>query len=146
MGEVMGYGSLSPYGHEAGLMHPDTFHFILNARCGTIARVSGSHPGPTVPAQRHSRMSCVSRRTESAGQADDHKLRDPRKIGGRQVNEAFDRRLKPSETAPLDLQEGLVTVALWQATEESTKLGLSVKVSEGLGRFGLQLLLPGTSS
>lgn len=41
----MGYGNPSPNGRMGGLTDPDTFRFILKARCGTIARVSGAYWG-----------------------------------------------------------------------------------------------------
>jgi predicted dehydrogenase len=168
--EVMGYGSLSPNGRAGGLSHPDTFHFILRGRCGTIGRVSGSYSGPTVPTQRDSGMSCVLRCTEGASQADYHELRYAWKIGDRQVTEAFDhyldyyfrfqghshhageyqnyldyfaRCLNSGQTAQPDVFEGIVTVALLQAMEEATQQGQPVRVSDVLARHDLESLVPG---
>lgn len=171
--EVMGYGSLSSNGRESGLTHPDTFHFILKARCGTIARVSGAYSGPTVPTQRDSGMSCVLRCTEGASQGDYHELRYAWKIGDQQVTESFDHQLAyyfrfggyshhageyqnyieyfarciaSGETAYPDVEEGIVTLALLHAMEESTETGQPVKVSDVLSRYGLEELMPAPSA
>jgi predicted dehydrogenase len=162
--EVMGYASLSPNGKAGGLAHADTFHFILRARGGTIARISGSYSGPTVPTQRDSGMSCVLRCTEGASQADYHELRYAWKVGKRQVHESFDheadhyfrfagvshhageyqnyldyfaRCRHEGTTARPDVEEGIVTIALLRAMEESIERGGPVRVSEMLERRGL---------
>lgn len=169
--EVMGYGSISANGQAHGLTHPDTFHFILRARSGTIARVSGAYSGPTVPTQRDSGMSCVLRCTEGASQADYHELRYAWRIGAQQVHESFDhdvahyfrfggvshhageyqnyleyfaRCIESGEKAYPDVEEGIVTVALLRAMEEATNLGCAVKVSDLLARRGLEELFPAT--
>ena len=59
--EVTGFASLSDNGRAGGLANPDTFHFVLRAADGRIARVSGSYSGPTVPAVRDSSLTCILR-------------------------------------------------------------------------------------
>ena len=86
--EVMGYSYLSNNGRTGGLANPDTFHFVLKAACGKIARVSGAYSGPTVPAQRDSGMTCVLRCAKGASQADYHELR----YSGKSANNLSSRR------------------------------------------------------
>ena len=168
--EVMGYGSLSPNGRAGGLAHPDTFHFIMKNTRGVIARVSGAYSGPTVPTQRDSGMSCVLRCTEGASQADYHELRYAWKIRDRQVHESFDhemdhyfrfggvhhhageyqnyidyfhRCLECGEPARPDVEEGIVTIALLRAMEESMAADHPVRIRDVLARRGLEGLLRG---
>jgi predicted dehydrogenase len=162
--EVMGYATLSPNGRAAGLAHPDTFHFVLKAGDGRIARVSGSYSGPIVPGQRDSGMTCILRGTEGASQGDYPELRYAWRAGEQSVIESLDheenyyfrfegrshhageyqnyleyfaRCLATGETPQPDVAEGIVTVALLQAMEESTQTGLPVKVRDVLARHGL---------
>ncbi|PTY00128.1 Gfo/Idh/MocA family oxidoreductase [Opitutus sp. ER46] len=162
--EVMGYADLSPTGRAGGLVNPDTFHFIFKSAAGRIARVSGTYSSPTVPAQRDSGMSCILRCTGGASQADYHELRYAWKIGSQAVVEAFEgaedyyfrfeghrhhageyqnyieyfaRGIAAGETPKPDAREGIVTVALLQAMEESTTRGQPVQVRAILDRHGL---------
>lgn len=157
--EVMGYSDLSPNGKAAGLVHPDTFHFILKATSGRIARVSGTYSSPTVPCQRDSGMSCILRCTEGASQGDYHELRYSWKIGKESVMETFEqdedyyfrfggrshhageyqnyieyfaRCLQEGTTPKPDVREGIGTVALLHAMEDSCKRGRPVKVADHL--------------
>lgn len=166
--EVMGYADLSKNGREAGLKHPDTFHFILKANDGRIARVSGSYSGPTVPCQRDSGMTCVLRCTEGASQGDYHELRYSWKIGDKSAVETFEheedyyfrfegrshhageyqnyieyfaRCLQAGTKALPDVEEGIVTVALLRAMELSYQTGRPVKPRELLEEKGLGSLL-----
>ncbi len=167
--EVMGYSYLSPNGRELGLAHPDTFHFVLKAANGLIARVSGTYSSPIVPCQRDSSMSCVLRCSKGASQGDYFDLRYAWKIGEQSVVETFDdqdnyyfrfeghshhageyqnyieyfaRCLASGEIAKPDVNEGIVTVALMQAMEESTNTGTPVKIKDVLSRHGLADLMP----
>jgi predicted dehydrogenase len=162
--EVMGYANLSDNGRAGGLVNPDSFHFVFRSACGKIARVSGSYSGPTVPAQRDSGMTCILRCSEGASQADYHELRYSWKIGGESVIERFEgaedhyfrfeghthhageyqnyieyfaRCLESGQVPKPDVIEGIVTVALLCAMEESTVTGRSIKVSDMLVRHGL---------
>lgn len=162
--EVMGYAHLSENGRRGGLVNPDTFHFILKSRCGKIARVSGAYSGPTVPAQRDSGMSCILRCANGASQADYQELRYAWKIDGQSVIESFEGQedyyfrfeghshhageyqnyieyfahcLTSGQTPKPDVAEGIVTIALLQAMEESTLQGVPVKIADVLARYGL---------
>lgn len=165
--EVMGYSSLSENGRAGGLKNDDTFHFILKCASGKIARISGCYSCPTVPAQRDSGMTCILRCANGASQADYHELRYSWKLGGQSVIERFEeeedyyfrfegrthhageyqnyieyfaRCLTASHTPKPDAREGIVTVALLQAMEESTKTGRPVTLLDVLIRHGLQEL------
>jgi predicted dehydrogenase len=166
--EVMGYSYLSNNGRTGGLANPDTFHFVLKAACGKIARVSGAYSGPTVPAQRDSSMTCILRCANGASQADYHELRYSWKIGEQSVIEAFEGRedyyfrfegqshhageyqnyleyfarcLESGQTPRPDVAEGIVTIALLQAMEESMVNGAPVKTADVLARHELTGLM-----
>ncbi|UYQ95537.1 Gfo/Idh/MocA family oxidoreductase [Chitinophaga horti] len=164
--EVMGYGMISKNGQTAGLKNEDTMHFIFRAADGRIARVSGAYTGPVQPTSRDSGMSCILRGTVGASQADYHELRyavtdaagEKRTItwGDEQLNyyfrfegqkhhageyqnyiEYFVDSIEQDFTAYPNLQEGIGTIALLQAMDESLATGLPVKVKDILARFGL---------
>ncbi len=154
--EVMGYGMLSPNGRAGGLKNPDTMHFILKASDGRIARVSGVYSGPVQPALRDSEMSCILRGTEGCSQGDymdlryaittrtgeeklitfDHKMKHYFRFEGKSHHageyqnylEYFARCLDTNQTAYPDLREGIGTVAVMQAMDESLRTGMPVRV------------------
>lgn len=165
--EVMGYAYLSRNGRMGGLVNPDTYHFVLQAASGKIARVSGVYSCPTVPVERDSPMTCILRCDLGASQADYHELRYAWKVGQQAVIESFEaqreyffrfggnshhageyqnyieyfaRCLDAGETPKPGIDEGIVTVALMQAMEESTVTGQPVKVRDVLARYGLESL------
>ncbi len=166
--EVMGYSSLSGNGLAGGLKNDDTFHFILKSTTGKIARVSGAYSGPTVPAQRDSGMTCILRCANGASQADYHELRYSWKLGTKSIIERFEgeedhyfrfeghshhageyqnyieyfaKCLAAGQSPKPDAAEGVVTIALLQAMEESCAKGAPVKMKEVLARHGLVELL-----
>jgi predicted dehydrogenase len=154
--EVMGYGMLSPNGRAGGLQNQDTMHFIFKAADGRIARVSGVYSGPVQPTVRDSEMSCILRGTEGCSQGDymdlryaittntgeeklitfDHKLKHFFRFEGKSHHageyqnyyEYFADCLTSGETAYPDLREGIKTVAVMQAMDESLRTGMPVKV------------------
>jgi len=164
--EVMGYGMISANGKNAGLKNEDTMHFIFRNKDGRIARVSGAYTGPIQPAYRESEMSCILRGTEGASQADYHELRyavttkeGEQKLitwGDKQLNHFFRFEgqshhageyqnyleyfaiaiVNETEAYP-DMKEGIGTVALLQAMDESLRTRKPVDVKELLGRYGL---------
>jgi predicted dehydrogenase len=165
--EVMGYAQLSENGRAGRLVNPDTFHFILKTGSGKIARVSGAYSGPTVPAQRDSGMTCILRCANGASQADYHELRYSWKLGGQSIIKRFEgeedhyfrfeghshhageyqnyieyfaRCLASGESPKPDAAEGVVTIALLEAMEESCVRGLPVKLKDVLARHGLDEL------
>lgn len=166
--EVMGYADLSPNGRELGLVHPDTFHFVLKSAKGRIARVSGTYSSPVVPLVRDSNMSCILRATKGASQGDYYDLRYAWKIGGHSHLETFEDQddyffrfgghshhageyqnyleyfaecLDRGEAPKPDVEEGIVTVALMQAMEEASNTGRPVRVADVLARHKLADLL-----
>ena len=163
--EVMGYAYLSSNGRAGGLVNPDTYHFVLKAADGRIARVTGVYSCPTVPPERDSGMTCILRCDAGASQADYHELRYAWKIGEEAVVESFEskrdyyfrfggvshhageyqnyieyfaRCVEAGETPKPDPREGIVTVALMQAMDECTEMGAPVKIADVLERYGLK--------
>jgi predicted dehydrogenase len=164
--EVMGYGMISSNGKTAGLKNHDTMHFIFKATDGRIARVSGCYTGPTQPAQRDSGMTVILRGTEGASQADYHELRyaitdktGEEKVvvwgdstikyyfrfegqshhGGEYQNylEYFADCIESGLTAYPDIKEGVGTVALLQAMDQSLQSGKPVKIADILNAHQL---------
>lgn len=164
--EVMGYGMLSPNGKKGGLKHEDTMHFIFKSKSGKIASVSGSYSGPVQPALRDSEMTCILRGTEGCSQADYHELRysitgrtGEEKIitwgdkylkhyfrfegqthhAGEYQNylEYFAHSIWDNTPAYPDIKEGVGTIALLQAMDQSLITGAPVKVDRILEQFGL---------
>lgn len=155
--EVMGYGMLSPNGKNGGLKNEDTMHFIFKAKDGRIARVSGVYSGPVQPVTRDSEMSCILRGTEGCSQGDymdlryaitdktgeeriitwEHKLKHYFRFEGKSHHageyqnylEYFADSIEQGFTAYPDLEEGIGTIAVLKAMEESLKTGYPVKVS-----------------
>jgi predicted dehydrogenase len=163
--EVMGYGMLSSNGAKGGLHHEDTMHFIFKAADGRIARVSGAYTGPVQPVIRDSEMSCILRCTEGCSQADymdlryaitdktgeervitwEHKLKHYFRFEGKSHHageyqnylEYFAQCIREDRTAYPDVREGVGTVALLKAMEQSLQTGKPVKVAEILNRYGI---------
>ncbi|MGF7231084.1 Gfo/Idh/MocA family protein [Arachidicoccus sp.] len=165
--EVMGYGMISSIGKAAGLKNEDTMHFIFKAKDGRIASVSGSYTCPTQPAKRDSGMTCILRGTKGSSQADYHELRyaitdktGEEKIilwgdetlkyyfrfegqshhAGEYQNylEYFADSIEQNFTAFPDMSEGIITIALLQAMDESLKTGKPVKLDDILKRYSLE--------
>jgi len=154
--EVMGYGMLSANGKAGGLKNADTMHFILKASDGRIARISGVYSGPVQPTVRDSEMSCILRGTEGCSQGDymdlryavtnrrgeeklvtfDHKLKHYFRFEGKSHHageyqnylDYFAECLTSGETAYPDIVEGIGTVAVLKAMDESLQTGWPVKV------------------
>jgi len=167
--EVMGYSSLSKNGRELGLKNDDTFQFIYKSASGIPARVSGTYNSPVIPLERDSNMSCILRCANGASQGDYYDLRYAWKIGEQSVVETFEdkddyyfrfgghshhageyqnyieyfaRCIAAGETPKPDVSEGIVSVALMQAMEESCASSRPVKLREVLARYELAHLLP----
>lgn len=163
--EVMGYGMLSANGRKGGLHHEDTMHFIFRAADGRVARVSGAYTGPVQPVIRDSEMSCILRATEGCSQADymdlryavttntgeeklitwEHKLKHYFRFEGKSHHageyqnylEYFHDCLQDGTTAYPDVREGIGTIALLKAMEESLATGRPVRVDAILKKYGL---------
>ena len=163
--EVMGYGMLSANGRKGSLHHADTMHFILRAKDGRIARISGAYTGPVQPVIRDSEMSCILRATEGCSQADymdlryavttktgeeklitwEHKLKHYFRFEGKSHHageyqnylEYFADCLESGRTAYPDIREGIGTIALLKAMEESLDTGKPVRVEAILKKYGI---------
>ncbi|MBR1687252.1 MAG: Gfo/Idh/MocA family oxidoreductase [Prevotella sp.] len=163
--EVFGYGMLSSNGREGGLKNEDTMHFVLKTKSGRIAQVSGSYTGPIQPVYRESEMSCILRGTEGCSQGDYMDLRYAvtTRDGEEQII-TWERQLKhffrfegkshhageyqniydyfaeciaTGQPAYPDLKEGIGTVAVLLAMDESLRTGQPVRISTVLSRYGL---------
>lgn len=162
---VMGYGMLSENGKAGGLHHEDTMHFIFKAKDGRVARVSGCYTGPVQPVIRDSEMSCVLRGREGCSQGDYMDLRYAitDKTGQEQVRtwenrlkhyfrfegkshhageyqnymEYVARAINQDQPALPDMQEGIGTVAVLQAMDESLRTGAAVRIDSLLEKHGL---------
>lgn len=165
--EVMGYGMLSSNGAKGGLKNFDTMHFIMKAKDGRVARVSGAYTGPVQPVIRDSEMSCILRGTEGCSQGDymdlryaittktgeeklitwEHKLKHYFRFEGKSHHageyqnylEYFADCLESGKTAYPDMKEGIVTIALLQAMDQSLKVGAPVKVADVLKQYGVSV-------
>lgn len=168
--EVSGYAYLSPNGRKHGLVHADTFQFVMRDAHGIPARVSGAYSGPVVPNLRDSNMGCVLRGTKGASQGDYYDLRYAWKTDKHSAIETFEdhdahffrfgghshhageyqnyldyfaRCLERGVAPKPDAAEGIVTVALMQAMDEAAQTGQVVKVRDVLARYKLAALLRG---
>jgi predicted dehydrogenase len=154
--EVFGYGTLTENGRSLGLVDADAMHFVMKTSDGKIARVSGHYSAPYGNHARDSGMSCILRGTNGASQADYSDLRYSTHFsgeGGRQYDfshragyyfrfagnshhageyqnyiEHFATCVNEGKTPTPDLTEGLGTVAVMQAMEESMRTGRPVRV------------------
>ncbi len=159
--EVMGYGMLSANGKKGGLKNEDTMHFIFKSEDGKIARVSGSYSGPVQPEVRDSEMTCILRGTEGCSQGDymdlryaisdkngeskvltfDNKQKYYFRFEGKSHHageyqnyyEYFADCITNNETAYPDLKEGIGTIAVLKAMDESLKTGKPIKIKDLLG-------------
>ena len=171
--EVMGYASLSPNGRALGLKNDDTFQFIFKSATGIPARVSGTYNSPVIPLVRDSNMSCILRCANGASQGDYYDLRYAWKLGEKSCVETFEdqddyyfrfgghshhageyqnyieyyaRCLAENRSPQPDVREGILTVALMQAMEETCASGSPVKVAAVLARHDLAELISATST
>ncbi len=154
--EVMGYGMLSPNVKAGGLKNEDTMHFILKASDGRIASISGTYSCPIQPQLRDSEMTCILRGTQGCSQGDymdlryaittksgeeklltfDHKLKHYFRFEGKSHHageyqnylDYYADCLENGRTAYPDLREGIGTVAVMKAMEQSLKTGAPVRV------------------
>lgn len=166
--EVMGYGHLTQNGRELGLRDPDAMHFVFSTTSGRIARVSGHYSAPYGNHVRDSGMSCILRGLKGTSQADysdlrysthfsgegpiqydlGHKAGHYFRFAGRSHHageyqnyiEYFATALAEGTPAKPDLPEGIGTVAIMQAMEQSLLQRRPVKVRDVLHAYGLDAL------
>ena len=165
--EVMGYGMLSSNGRKGGLQNADTMHFIFRSTDGRVARVSGAYTGPVQPVTRDSEMSCILRGTEGCSQADymdlryaitdrtgeermltwEHKLKHYFRFEGKSHHageyqnylEHFAKAIRENTAAFPDMKEGIGTIALLQAMDESLTTGKPVRPQDLLVNYNVNL-------
>ena len=163
--EVMGYGLLTENGRAVGLQHEDAMQFILRTSSGKIARVSGAYSSPPTPHMRNSHMTCILRGERGTSQADYYDLRYSThfkgegciqydmehlapyyfRFGGRGHHAGEDqhyieyvaRCVAAGETPKPDLAEGILTVAVMTAMDQSLQTRQPVTVQSVLERHNL---------
>jgi predicted dehydrogenase len=163
--EVFGYGMLSHNGKVNGLKNEDTMHFIFKSDEGKVARVSGAYTGPVQPVTRDSEMTCILRGTEGASQADymdlryaitdkngeekiltwEHKLKHYFRFEGKSHHageyqnylEYFAEAIFNESPAFPDIKEGIGTIALLQAMDESLATGKPVRPNDLLAKYNI---------
>ncbi|MCA5004723.1 Gfo/Idh/MocA family oxidoreductase [Sphingobacterium sp. WQ 366] len=165
--EVFGYGMLSQNGSINGLKNQDTMHFVFKTDDDKVARVSGAYTGPVQPATRDSEMSCILRGTEGASQADymdlryavtdktgeeriltwEHKLKHYFRFEGKSHHageyqnylEYFAESIFSDKPAFPDIKEGIGTIALLQAMDETLSSGKPVRPNDILASYNIKL-------
>jgi predicted dehydrogenase len=167
--EVMGYGLLTETGRSYGLRDPDAMHFVFSTASGKIGRVSGCYSSPPGNAQRDSGMTCIVRGLAGTSHADYSELRYSThfsgegavqydlghraghyfRFGGKSHHageyqnyiDYFARCVHEGTTPNPDLREGIVTVAVMRAMEQSLQTRQPVTVASVLARHGLESLI-----
>jgi predicted dehydrogenase len=168
--DVMGYGLLSPGSRELGHRSPDTMHFVMRARSGKIARVSGVYGSPTMNTERQDHMSCTLRGTLGASESNYHSLKYYTSFEGEPATELsfpdkldyyfrfeglthhageyqnyldyFAACVERGSTPLPDTAEGVRTVAVLAAMERSLETGAPVRVSDVLAENGCDRYFP----
>ena len=163
--EVYAVGIVSENTKEWDLTVPDTIKAILKSSNGICASVSGVYAAPTLGSEIEQSISCTLRGTRGISRAGYPKLRyltnfSPVKKtaelhtydqrhgyyfrfeaethhAGEYQNyiEEFARCLMQGETPKPDLEEGIRTIAILEAIDESIKTGKVVKVDDVLARY-----------
>lgn len=167
--EVYGMGAVSANTREHGLDVCDTIKFLMRNRDGKFASVTGAYATPTLGSAVEQSISCTLRGTEGISRAGYPKLQyytnfEPvQKVAqlhafddrhdyyfrfeaenhhaGEYQNyiEHFAKDLLAGRTPKPDLKEGIHTLAVMEAMEESLEKGVPVKVQDVLDRRGIVL-------
>ncbi|ULL17168.1 gfo/Idh/MocA family oxidoreductase [Paenibacillus sp. H1-7] len=167
--EVYGVGVVSPNTKEYRLSAPDTLKFILKSKEGKCVNVSGVYAAPTLGTAVQQQISCTLTGTKGISRAGYPKLTyytnfEPvaktaklhtyeEKHGyyfrfegeshhaGEYQNyiEDFADRLNAGHTPKPDLQEGIRTLAVMEAMEQSMRTGQVVKVADVLNRRSIHV-------
>ena len=162
--EVYGVGVVSQNTKDYGLAVPDTMKFILKDKSGLCASVSGVYATPTLGSAVEQSISCTPRGTKGISRAGYPKLKyftkftpEPKNAilhsfdemhgyyfrfeneshhAGEYQNyiEDFAVCMNEGRTPKPDLKEGIHTLAVMEAMEESMRTGNVVKVSDILKR------------
>ena len=167
--DVYGVGFTSENTKAYNLSVPDTFKFILKDKNGKCASVAGVYAEPTLGSAVEQSISCTIRGTKGISRAGYPKLKSYTNFApvqktaelhdyhdrhgyyfrfeaenhhaGEYQNyiEDYARCVNNGETPKPDLKEGIRTLAVMEAMEESVKTGNVVKVSDILARRGIVL-------
>lgn len=167
--EVYGMGAVSSNTKERGLEVCDTLKFLLKDKDGRFASVTGAYATPTLGSAVEQSISCTLRGTKGVSRAGYPKLQyytnfEPvQKVANLQnfddmhdyyfrfeaenhhageyqnYIEHFAKDLMAGKTPKPDLREGIHTLAVMEAMEESLEKGIPVRVQEVLNRRGIQL-------
>lgn len=167
--EVYGLGTVSANTKEYGLQVPDTLKFLLKDVSGRFASVTGAYATPTLGSAVQQNISCTLRGTKGISQGGYPKLKyytnfaplektaqlhtfdelhpyffrfeQESHHAGEYQNyiEYFAKCLQEGETPKPDLKEGIHTLAVMEAMEESVQTGQVAKVSQVLQRRNIQL-------
>lgn len=166
---VYGVGFTSDNTKEYNLDVPDTFKFILKDKSGRCASVSGVYAEPTLGSAVEQSISCTIRGTKGISRAGYPKLKyytnfEPVEKtallheyndrhgyyfrfeaeshhAGEYQNyiEDFASHVRSGETPKPDLREGIRTLAIMEAMEETIKTGQVVKIQDVLERRSINL-------
>jgi predicted dehydrogenase len=156
--EVFGMGRAGKNTEDAGITAPDTLRFLLRDREGRIGTVAGSYTSPTLGRAVEPSIGCTIRGSDGASRAvypvleyhtrfsgeeptthefpEKHgyyfRFEDESHHAGEYQNylDYFAGCLDRGVTAVPDLDEGLHTLALMQALEESIGSGLPVSIRD----------------
>jgi predicted dehydrogenase len=167
--EVFGYGTISPFGKEVGLQHPDVLHFVLRTSDGRVASVRGVYGLPEQHTTRDSWISCTLRGTKGSSTGDYPHLHYHRNLEGQEPEkiefdhlapyyyrfegihyhagefqnylDAFAQGLDQGVPAQPDLRDGLITVATLRAMERSLQEGCPIRVKDVLQQANLGELI-----
>ena len=167
--EVYGMSAVSANTTERGLNVPDTLKFLLKNADGKFASVTGAYATPTLGSQVEQSISCTLRGTKGISRGGYPKLKyytnfEPvqktaqlytfdekhdyyfrfeaeNHHAGEYQNyiEHFAKALQDGVTPLPDLREGIHTLAVMEAMEESLKTGMPVKVKDILKRRQIEL-------
>ena len=167
--EVYGLGIASENTRERGIQAPDTMKFLLKNKDGRFAGVNGVYAAPTLGSAVEQSISCTLRGTKGISRAGYPKLQYYTNFqplqktaqlheynelhdyffrfeaethhAGEYQNyiEQFARDMNEGITPKPDLKEGIRTLAVMEAMEQSLRLGISVKVSQVLADRNLCL-------
>ncbi len=167
--EVYGLGVVSENTKAYGLDVPDTMKFLLKNRDGKVACVSGVYAEPTLGSAVEQSISCTLRGSRGISRAGYPRLKyytnfepvqktaqlqefdqlhkyyfrfeSETHHAGEYQNylEEFAMDLAAGNTPKPDLREGIRTLAVMEAMEESMKRGTVVKVQDILDRRGICL-------
>lgn len=168
--EVYGLGVVSQNTRDYGMDVPDTLKFLLKDKNGKFASVTGAYATPTLGSAVQQNISCTLRGTKGISQGGYPKLKyytnfEPLEKtaelhtfdelhdyffrfeaeshhAGEYQNyiEHFARCIHAGETPLPDLKEGIHTLAVMEAMDETLHTGQMVKVSDILNRRNISLV------